>query len=38
MKKFALLIIVLIISSSAYSQRKPKIKGNKNVVEVREDL
>lgn len=38
MKKFTLLIIVLIISSSAYSQRKPKIKGNKNVVEVREDL
>ncbi|MDP5062261.1 MAG: DUF2807 domain-containing protein [Maribacter sp.] len=38
MKKFALLIIILVISSSAYSQRKPKIKGNKNVVEVREDL
>ncbi|TDT46869.1 putative autotransporter adhesin-like protein [Maribacter spongiicola] len=38
MKKFVLLIIVLTISSSAYSQRKPKIKGNKNVVEVREDL
>lgn len=38
MKKFTLFIIVLIISSSAYSQRKPKIKGNKNVVEVREDL
>ncbi|MGO4918393.1 GIN domain-containing protein [Maribacter spongiicola] len=38
MKKFTLLIIVLIISSSAYSQRKPKIKGNKNVVEAREDL
>jgi hypothetical protein len=38
MKKFALFIFILIISSSAYSQRKPKIKGNKNVVEVREDL
>lgn len=38
MKKFALLIIVLLISVNGYSQRKPKIKGNKNVVEVREDL
>ena len=38
MKKFALLIILLVISSNGYSQRKPKIKGNKNVIEVREDL
>ncbi|TDS19191.1 putative autotransporter adhesin-like protein [Maribacter caenipelagi] len=38
MKKFALIIIVLLISVNGYSQRKPKIKGNKNVVEVREDL
>ena len=38
MKKFALLIILLVISANGYSQRKPKIKGNKNVIEVREDL
>ncbi|WP_405399379.1 GIN domain-containing protein [Maribacter sp. Asnod2-G09] len=38
MKKFALLVIVLFISVNGYSQRKPKIKGNKNVIEVREDL
>ncbi|MDF4202003.1 DUF2807 domain-containing protein [Maribacter sp. SA7] len=38
MKKFALLVIVLVISVNGYSQRKPKIKGNKNVIEVREDL
>jgi hypothetical protein len=38
MKKFTLLLFVLFISFSGYSQRKPKIKGNKNVIEVREDL
>lgn len=38
MKKFALLVIVILISVNGYSQRKPKIKGNKNVIEVREDL
>ncbi|WP_396632220.1 GIN domain-containing protein [Maribacter sp. R86514] len=38
MKKFALLIMLLVISANGYSQRKPKIKGNKNVIEVREDL
>ena len=38
MKKFALLLIVSVISFQAFSQRKPKIKGNKNVIEVREDL
>ncbi|WP_282049203.1 GIN domain-containing protein [Maribacter aquivivus] len=38
MKKFALIVIVLFISVNGYSQRKPKIKGNKNVIEVREDL
>ena len=38
MKKFALLLIVSVISFQTYSQRKPKIKGNKNVIEVREDL
>jgi hypothetical protein len=38
MKKFALFLMVSVISFQAYSQRKPKIKGNKNVIEVREDL
>ena len=38
MKKFTLLFIVTILSFQGFSQRKPKIKGNKNVVEVREDL
>ncbi|MDF4221281.1 DUF2807 domain-containing protein [Maribacter sp. M208] len=38
MRKFTLLITVLVISINAYAQRKPKIKGNKNVIEVREDL
>lgn len=30
--------MLLVISANGYSQRKPKIKGNKNVIEVREDL
>ncbi|MEH6618732.1 GIN domain-containing protein [Maribacter arcticus] len=38
MKKFSLLLIVLVISFQGFSQRKPKIKGNKNIIEVREDL
>ena len=38
MKKFTLLVVVLFISVTGYTQRKPKIKGNKNVIEVREDL
>ncbi|WP_282112754.1 GIN domain-containing protein [Maribacter stanieri] len=38
MKKFTLLVVVLFISFSGFTQRKPKIKGNKNVIEVREDL
>lgn len=38
MKKFTLLVVVLFISFSGYTQRKPKIKGNKNVIQVREDL
>lgn len=37
MKKSILLIAVLICFQT-YAQRKPKIKGNKNVIEVREDL
>ncbi|WP_291960448.1 GIN domain-containing protein [Maribacter sp.] len=38
MRKFTLLITVFVISINGYAQRKPKIKGNKNVIEVREDL
>ena len=37
MKKVALLI-ALVCCFQAFSQRKPKIKGNKNVIEVQEDL
>lgn len=33
-----LLFIMLSVSCVVYSQRKPKIKGNKNVIEVRETL
>lgn len=38
MKKFAILFVALIVGVTSYSQRKPKIKGNKNVIEVRDDL
>ncbi|SIQ23609.1 GIN domain-containing protein [Maribacter ulvicola] len=38
MKKFTLIVILLLIGVNSYSQRKPKIKGNKNVIEVRENL
>ena len=38
MKKFAILFVALIVGVTTYSQRKPKIKGNRNVVELREDL
>ena len=38
MKKFVVLILMSIVSVHTYSQRKPKIKGNRNVIEVREDL
>lgn len=31
-------MVVSLISLQGFSQRKPKIKGNKNVIEVREDL
>ena len=37
MKKSILLIAILICFQTS-AQRKPKIKGNKNVIEVREDL
>jgi len=38
MKKLIVLLLISIVSVQVYSQRKPKIKGNKNVIEVREDL
>ena len=38
MKRVVVLVMVMFMGLHAYSQRKPKIKGNKNVVEVREDL
>ena len=38
MKRTLVLVMVMFFGLQAYSQRKPKIKGNKNVVEVREDL
>ncbi|MGB3152225.1 MAG: DUF2807 domain-containing protein [Maribacter sp.] len=38
MKRGAVLILMLFLGLHTYSQRKPKIKGNKKVVEVREDL
>ncbi len=37
MKRVILLLIIFSYTHS-FAQRKPKIKGNKNVVEVREDL
>lgn len=37
MKKIAL-FITLIFCFQAFGQRKPKIKGNKNVIDVREEL
>ncbi|MBC8767224.1 DUF2807 domain-containing protein [Arenibacter sp. BSSL-BM3] len=36
--KHILLFFMLTVSCVVYSQRKPKIKGNKNVIEVREPL
>lgn len=36
--KRILLLTLLTFNVVAYAQRKPKIKGNRNVVEVREDL
>ncbi|MDC6387343.1 DUF2807 domain-containing protein [Maribacter sp. PR1] len=38
MKKLLLIGLTLIFGLQTYAQRKPKIKGNKNVVEVRENL
>ncbi len=38
MKKRTLLLLLTLSSCYIYAQKKPKIKGNKNVVEVREYL
>lgn len=37
MKK-VLLLVFLVSCANVFAQRKPKIKGNKNVIEVQEDL
>ena len=36
--KYIIPVILFLLSFQMYSQRKPKIKGNKNVTEVREEL
>ena len=38
MKRHIVFLLISIFAFQAYAQRKPKIKGNKNVIEVREDL
>lgn len=38
MKNVMILLLISIVSVQGYSQRKPKIKGNRNVVEIRKDL
>lgn len=38
MKKYMVLVVIAIISVQLHAQRKPKIKGNRNVIEVRNDL
>lgn len=36
--KNSILLIALLVCFQSFAQRKPKIKGNKNVIEVREEL
>lgn len=36
--KQIILLVLLTVTLAAYAQRKPKIKGNRNVIEVKEDL
>jgi hypothetical protein len=36
--RYLLLFFMLLVGCMVYSQRKPKIKGNRNVIEVREAL
>ncbi len=38
MTKYIILVVLAFMCLQSYSQRKPNIKGNRNVVEVREDL
>ena len=38
MKKVVVLVVVFCLGFQAFSQRKPKIKGNRNVVEVTQEL
>lgn len=38
MKNLLVLLAITMVTVSVYSQRKPKIKGNKNVIELRKDL
>jgi hypothetical protein len=38
MKRVVVLTLLIFLGLQTFAQRKPKIKGNKNVVEVREDL
>lgn len=38
MKRIFVLVVLMFLGLQTFAQRKPKIKGNKNVVEVREDL
>ncbi|WP_281542328.1 GIN domain-containing protein [Maribacter aestuarii] len=38
MKRVVVLTVLMFLGLQTFAQRKPKIKGNKNVVEVRENL
>lgn len=38
MKKCVILLLITMISLPVFAQRKPKIKGNKNVIEVKDNL
>lgn len=38
MVKYLVFVVIVCIGAQTYAQRKPNIKGNRNVVEVREDL
>ncbi|GGW29764.1 GIN domain-containing protein [Arenibacter certesii] len=36
--KKIVIVLLLLVNVAAYGQRQPKIKGNRNVIEVKEDL
>ncbi|WP_419213771.1 GIN domain-containing protein [Maribacter sp. X9] len=38
MKNCVVLIFISLVSLHTHAQRKPKIKGNKNIIEVKEDM